>query len=197
MKHFVRRPSPAMVVALLALIVAASGTAVAASKLKNGDRLIKKHSLSGNRLRNGTVTGTQIKLSTLGTVPSATNATNATSAQTAGVANSIGTVTYVKGSIVDAPANGGSGFGSSGQSVASCPTGMSVIGMGAFTGSNGTEVSSLSLPASGAPNQVHAYFNNFTNTDAPTNYAVAICANVQTISNPSGLATHAGDNGRR
>ena len=55
------RPSPAMVVALIALVVAMSGTAVAATNLVNGDKLIAKHTLSANRLRNHTVTATQIK----------------------------------------------------------------------------------------------------------------------------------------
>ena len=54
-----------MAVALLALVLAATGTAMAASKLVSGDNLIKKGSLSGNRLRNGTVTGKQIGVSTL------------------------------------------------------------------------------------------------------------------------------------
>jgi hypothetical protein len=66
-----------MVVAIAALVVAASGTAVAASRLVTGDSLIKKDSLSGNRLRNATVTGRQIKLSSLGEVPSAKTAANA------------------------------------------------------------------------------------------------------------------------
>lgn len=69
-----RRPSAAMVVAATALVVATSGTAVAASQLVNGDHLIRKNSLSGNRLHNHTLTGLQIKLSELGTVPSAKNA---------------------------------------------------------------------------------------------------------------------------
>ena len=72
-----RRPSAAMVVAIAALVVAASGTAVAASRLVTGDSLIKKDSLSGNRLRNATVTGKQIKLSSLGAVPNAKTAANA------------------------------------------------------------------------------------------------------------------------
>ena len=79
MKLLVRRPSPAMVVAMIALIVSLSGTAIAARKLVAGDKLIKKHSLSGNRLRNHTVTGKQIKLNSLGKVPTATNADNAKS----------------------------------------------------------------------------------------------------------------------
>jgi hypothetical protein len=72
-----RSPSAAMVVAIIALVVAASGTAVAASQLVDGDSLIKKDSLSGNRLRHGTVTGKQIKVSSLGEVPSAKTAANA------------------------------------------------------------------------------------------------------------------------
>jgi hypothetical protein len=50
-----------MLVALVALVFAMSGTAVAANALVNGDKLIAKHSLSGNRLRDHTVTGQQIK----------------------------------------------------------------------------------------------------------------------------------------
>lgn len=72
-----------MVVAVIALVIAASGTAVAATQLQNGDSLIKKNSLSGNRLKNRSVTGSKIKLSSLGTVPSATNAVNAQNAQNA------------------------------------------------------------------------------------------------------------------
>ena len=79
-KHrWVRAPSPAMIVALIALVFAMSGTAVAASKLIKGDSRIKKNSLSGNRLRSGTVTGTQINVAKLGKVPSAALADTATS----------------------------------------------------------------------------------------------------------------------
>jgi hypothetical protein len=76
-------PSASLVISILALIVAASGTAVAASKLIKGDSLIKKHSLSGNRLRSHTLTGKQINLRRLGTVPSAQNASHAGSADNA------------------------------------------------------------------------------------------------------------------
>jgi hypothetical protein len=68
-----------MVVALLALVVAMTGTAIAAT-LVSGDSLIKKGSLSGNRLKKHTITGTQVKLSKLGKVPSATKADSATNA---------------------------------------------------------------------------------------------------------------------
>jgi hypothetical protein len=72
-----RRPSAALVVAVIALVAAASGSAFAAGRLVSGDSLIKRHSLSGNRLRNDTVIGKQIKLSSLGQVPSAKTAANA------------------------------------------------------------------------------------------------------------------------
>ncbi|HWF23953.1 MAG TPA: hypothetical protein VG275_00790 [Solirubrobacteraceae bacterium] len=67
---------------MTALVVASSGTAIAAG-LVSGDKLIKKHSLSGNRLRNHTVTGTQVNLKKLGKVPSAKNADHATTATSA------------------------------------------------------------------------------------------------------------------
>jgi hypothetical protein len=88
-----------MIVAIAALVVAASGTAVAATSLVNGDNLIKKGSLSGNRLRNHTITGTQVNLGRLGKVPSArkadsaTNASHANSASRATLANSAFTAT--------------------------------------------------------------------------------------------------------
>ena len=56
------------------MVVAATGTAVAAGGRVDGDSLIKKGSLSGNRLHDHTLTGLQIKLSALGTVPVAKNA---------------------------------------------------------------------------------------------------------------------------
>jgi hypothetical protein len=103
-----RRPPAPMVISLVALVVAMSGTAVAASNLVNGDTLIKKGTLSGNRLRRHTLTGSQINLSKLGTVPNArsagtagytahagsadtaTNAANAAHATTAGNAAALG-----------------------------------------------------------------------------------------------------------
>jgi len=72
--HRRRRPSAAMVVAVIALVVAATGTAVAAGQHVDGDSLIKKGSLSGDRLRDKTLTGLQIKASTLGTVRKAKDA---------------------------------------------------------------------------------------------------------------------------
>jgi hypothetical protein len=66
-----RRPPASMVVSIVALIVALSGTAIAAGRLAEGDNLIRKDSLSGDRLRNHTITATQIDLAKLGVVPTA------------------------------------------------------------------------------------------------------------------------------
>lgn len=83
-----RRPSPAMVVALIALIIALGGTAAGRLiRLVSGDSLIRKHSLSGNRLRKHTLTGTEINMSKLGVVPGARHASTADFATRAGSAS--------------------------------------------------------------------------------------------------------------
>jgi len=62
-----RRPSPAMVVAVIALIAALAGTAYAAQKI-NGN-LIEKQSIGAGKLKKKTLTGFQINTNKLGTVP--------------------------------------------------------------------------------------------------------------------------------
>jgi hypothetical protein len=66
------RPSPALIVASLALVVAASGTAYAAATI-NGSS-ITDHSIAGRKLINDTLTGAQIKEASLAKVPHAANA---------------------------------------------------------------------------------------------------------------------------
>jgi hypothetical protein len=88
MRQIAFRGRSAVIVAIIPLVVAASGTAMAASKLVSGDRLVAGHSLSGNQLRDRTVTGEQIRLNSLGTVPSAQNASHASTADTATSATS-------------------------------------------------------------------------------------------------------------
>ncbi len=132
---FGRRPSASMIVAVTALVFAASGTAAAAGLL-SGDKVIKKHSLSGNRLRNHTITGNQINMNKLGKVPSAknadhatladtaTNATSATKATTAGAAP-IAQLTYVANTATVVST------GPNGQLItATCPNGTFVTGGG-------------------------------------------------------------------
>src|SRR2546423_11118302 len=92
----VKRPSPAMIVALIALLVALGGTAYAAHKLSG--TVIKKGSEPGNRLKKNSVTGKQVNEATLNgnvmaaTVPQGTvNGANtcAIKQQTGGITSAI------------------------------------------------------------------------------------------------------------
>jgi hypothetical protein len=67
-----RRPSPAMVVALIALIAALAGTAYAAQTINGG--AIKKQTIGGGKLKKKTLTGFQINTNKLGVVPAAKRA---------------------------------------------------------------------------------------------------------------------------
>ena len=146
------RPSAAMGVATGALVVAASGPAVAATNLVSGDSLIKRNSLSGNRLRNGSVAGSKLKLSSLGTVANAahaatadtaSNATNAINATTAGSAGSapIAKLTYVT-TPFSVPGDGTPTTG-----TASCPSGTDVTGGGSTIDDTSNEFLAGSFPA--------------------------------------------------
>jgi hypothetical protein len=77
-------PSPAMVVAVIALIVALSGSALAASGviIKKPSQL-GKNVVTGKAVKNGSLSGSDIKVAALGTVPAATNAGHATVADRA------------------------------------------------------------------------------------------------------------------
>jgi hypothetical protein len=120
------RPSPALVIACLALFVALGGTVVAATKIDGrtirvkslpGDRL-QIGSLPGNRLRPGTIPGNrlvpgsvkadQIDVGSLGPVPSATHADSADTArraQTAIAAEHADDATTINGRAVGCRAN--------------------------------------------------------------------------------------------
>jgi hypothetical protein len=95
-KHLHRRPSPAMVVSIVALIVALGGTGYAAVVLPAnsvGSKQLKKNAVSGKKIKKNAVTGAKVKNnsikgadileSSLGKVPSAANADHATAADNA------------------------------------------------------------------------------------------------------------------
>lgn len=69
-----RHPSPAMVVALVALTVALGGTAIAAQNINGG--AIKKQTIGGGKLKRKTLTGFQINTNKLGVVPAARRASH-------------------------------------------------------------------------------------------------------------------------
>lgn len=106
-KGSLRKPSPALVISLIALFVALGGTSYAAIKLpKNsvGTKQLKKNAVTGAKIKSGAVTAAKINPAGL-TVPdaghatsadsatsatNATNATNATKATTATNATELG-----------------------------------------------------------------------------------------------------------
>jgi hypothetical protein len=69
-----KSPSPAMIVALIALVVALAGTAYAAQTINGG--AIKKQTIGGGKLKRKTLTGFQINTNKLGAVPGARRATH-------------------------------------------------------------------------------------------------------------------------
>jgi hypothetical protein len=90
------RPSPALVIACIALAVALGGTSYAAITLpKNsvGTAQLKKNAVTSPKVKNNAITGADVLESSLARVPAAenaahaTNADHATSATTAGTAN--------------------------------------------------------------------------------------------------------------
>ncbi|MBS1844019.1 MAG: hypothetical protein JST53_06325 [Actinobacteria bacterium] len=110
-----RLPSPALVIACLALFVALGGTVLAATKIDGrrievrslpGNRL-EVGSVPGNRIETGSLKGSQIQVGTLGQVPSAVHADSADSArraQTATAADHAGDATTINGHTVGCPA---------------------------------------------------------------------------------------------
>ncbi len=152
------RPSPALAVAFVALFVALGGVALAATSIDG--TTIKLGSEPGNRLAANSVTGRQIKESTLRTV---------------GRAKSAGALTgllTVESNSTDNPP------GSRDYAVASCPAGMHVIGGYVTTSGTGVE---QSIHLEGPISQYGAwigYVNNASTTVDDTFTVSAICAHV-------------------
>jgi hypothetical protein len=102
----IKRPSPALIVAIIALVAALTGTAWAAlgknsvgskqlkknavttAKIKNNavtTGKIKDNAVIGSKIKDGSITGSKVNLATLGTVPNAASA--GTAANLAGQQN--------------------------------------------------------------------------------------------------------------
>jgi len=121
-----RIPSPAMVVACLALAVALGGTGYAAIKLPAnsvGTVQLKKGAVTGAKVKKNTITGTQVRETTLERVPKALQADSADSADTAAA---LGRIDYVSAT-VSVP--GGAPVATRG--TASCPANTFATGGGA------------------------------------------------------------------
>ena len=90
MNRFKKLPSPAMIVACLAMIAAIGGTAYAASKINGKD--IKSNSVTGKQIDEKTVknVASAKKAKTAKTATMADTATNATTADSAKDADAVG-----------------------------------------------------------------------------------------------------------
>jgi hypothetical protein len=89
------RPSPALVVACLALTIALGGTSYAAVTLPRnsvGTKQLKRNAVTSPKVKNNALTGADILESRLGRVPSAANAVRATNATNADNASKLGGV---------------------------------------------------------------------------------------------------------
>jgi hypothetical protein len=91
-----RRPSPSMVISVIALIVAMGGTGYAALSLPKNSvgskqlkknavtaSKIKKNAITGSKVKNRSLTGADLNAGTVGKVPSAANADHAAAADNA------------------------------------------------------------------------------------------------------------------
>jgi hypothetical protein len=118
-----------MVVALIALLVALSGSAYALSKL-NGKQLVKR-SVAASKIKKNTLTGKEINEAKLGPVPSASK---------------LARVDYAKASGTFTGANT-TGGNTPLVVTASCPAGLSVIGGGATVSDEGNDFVNDSGPS--------------------------------------------------
>jgi hypothetical protein len=137
-------PSPAMVVACLALGLALGGTsyAVVVKPGKNtvGSRELKRNaviaskikaaSVDGAKVRDDALTGQDINEASLAPVPAAALADRATGADRAGVADNVAQIVYRTTTVTIGPAPAEGMSSESPPSVARCPDGHHVIGGG-------------------------------------------------------------------
>ena len=85
-KHRLSRPSPALIIAVIALIISMGGTGYAAFTLPNnsvGTKQLKNGSVTAAKVKRHSLTGAQINMKKLGTVPTARDAGRALKAGTA------------------------------------------------------------------------------------------------------------------
>lgn len=185
-----------VMVTVLAFIVLGGG-AVAATKVPKksvGPKQLKANAVTGPKVKDGSLSGADIDLSSLGAVPAATNATNAT--QLGGVpasayqrvrwaiVNENGVITAQSGGIEndghDLPGNCTPGcdyldFGSptSGKAIIISPKLSGGIDAGATANSCG-EAPSFSCTAPGSPNHVRAVTTNAAGAQADRPYYIAL-----------------------
>jgi hypothetical protein len=152
------RPSPAMVVAFIALFVAIGGSSYAVTRLPRnsvGSTQLKRNAVTGAKVKNRSLTAADIKVASLAGVASAANATNATNAAHATAAAGLDRVTYVNqpGSVgpgtPDPDPNGAGVIATVGGASAACPPGTLVVGGGVGVDDNANTAVVDSFPEPG------------------------------------------------
>jgi hypothetical protein len=129
MRQGAHRPSPALVISLVALFLSLGGVGYAAvtitgKNVKNSSltgKDVKNSSLTGKDVKNDSLTGSDVRESGLGKVPSAAAADAAGSANIAAV--------QIVTAAGTAPASGAPA-----TATATCPAGLKVVGGGAQVG---------------------------------------------------------------
>src|ERR1700750_1077343 len=104
------RPSPAMVVAFIALFVAIGGSSYAVTRLPSGSvgsKQLKKNAVTGAEVKNPSLSAADIKVASLAGVASAASAASATHANAAGALDKISYVNAPAGVAPAAPPGAG------------------------------------------------------------------------------------------
>jgi hypothetical protein len=170
------RPSPALVIALIALFVALGGTGYAALKLpKNsvGTKQLKNNAVTGVKVKNGSLTSSDFKLGQIPAGPQGPQGPQGAQG-VQGVPGPVN-VTFVQGDATTVFSGGDQEF-----AEADCPSGTVPSGGGVFSsgGSDMNVNSSFPTGANGTspaqPNAWGAFVNNNGASDE-TAFAYAIC----------------------
>jgi hypothetical protein len=197
MKWFRRRfrPSPAIVVAFMALVIALGGTSYAALKLPAksvGAKQLKRSSVTsiaiaagavdGSKVKDDSLTGADINESSVAKVPSAGNADNAANAANAAHANSaaaLDKVTYRTVGVSAVPAPDAT-TASVTPGTAGCDSGQHVVGGGVRLDDTATTAIVDSYPdAGGTAWTVH--IDNGDNLAAHGFTVYAVCVTSATV----------------
>jgi hypothetical protein len=167
----------ANVTATLALFVALSGGAYAATTLPAksvGSKQLKKSSVGTAHIKNHAVTGAKIKLSSVAKIPSAKAADTSTNARHAAASAALDKVTYKTAAATAAASSAAN------VATATCDSGQHVVGGGVKLDSPGIGVVNDSYPdGSGTAWTAHVGNGSNGSNAAPFNFTVyAICTTV-------------------
>ena len=163
-QHRMKRPSPAMIVALVALFAALSGTAVAAGTGLITGAQIKDHSIGLNDIAPQAVAKLRGHAGARGPV----GPIGPTGAQGLAGGFDPSKISYVQGPATDLPPNGAAGV----QTLtATCPAGTKVVGGGGFPS---IALEGASLPSPDGSGWSIIVIND-TTVDIPNAAAFAVC----------------------